>query len=317
MRGLETPTRPARFRPVVEGLEDRTTPAAIQIGTSALVVTGNAVTVVDTGSNSASNTKALTVITDGVTQTFAGNITSITINGNPGGDIVDYVLGGNAEQKGGTGPLFFTARAQRTVTTNLDLSSRDSFNLGFLQAQTLVGAGYVFNVNGGNKGNNYTVQSSGLVIDSSSFLVLNLLGGKGNDNVGVNMGNTNVSPSVNPGFKGETAPPMGTAASRGSGVLFVGVFGLRGSDQLFVSVSLDPSAQGFVVGDVVGGSTHNTVGLVVSYPPTPPPTTAPTGFTRATLLLQLDGGGGTRNTGIHTSNVTALDLHSELVVADG
>jgi len=54
------------------------------------------------------------------------------------------------------------------------------------------------------------------------------------------------------------------------------------------------------------------VGLVVSYPP---PGTAPSGFTPATLLLV--GGGGTRNTGIHTPNVTTLRLQSDLVVADG
>src|SRR5262249_13746059 len=126
-----------------------------------------------TGSKDATNTTALTVTSDGLKQTFAGNITSIFINGNPGGDSVTYILGGNGEQRANnpTGPLFLTTRAQRTVTANLDSSARDSFLLWFQPGQTFVGANYQFNVNGGNKGNNYLVRSSNLTIDNTSALV--------------------------------------------------------------------------------------------------------------------------------------------------
>jgi hypothetical protein len=314
MRGSHNHQR-ARFRPRVEALEDRTVPTAIQTGT-ALTVTGQTIVIIDTGSNSASNTTALTVTSDGVKQTFAGNITSIFINGTPGGDNVFYFLGGNTEQKAsGTGPLFFTARASRTVTTNLDSSARDAFTLWFQQAQTLVGANYQFNVNGGSKGNNYLVHSDGLTIDNTSVLVLNLRGGSGNDKASVNLNNTIVGPSFNPGFTGESVPPAGMANTRG-GFLYIGAFGIGGTDRLFVNLSLDNTSQGTVVGDVQGGSTNNTVGLVVNYPPTPPPTVAPTGFKPATTLLLLDGGRGTNNTGIHTVSpaVMTLDLQTELLV---
>jgi len=58
MRGLLTHKRPARFRPVVEALKDRTVPTVIPIRAMALVVTGNNISIADTGDDSATNTKA-------------------------------------------------------------------------------------------------------------------------------------------------------------------------------------------------------------------------------------------------------------------
>jgi hypothetical protein len=304
MRGL-TSGKAERFRPVVEALEDRTVPTAFAAG-NALTITGTNIVIIDTGSNSASNTAALTVTSDGIKQTFAGNITSIFINGNPGGDSVVYVLGGNTEGQTSnpTGPQFLTTRAQRTITTNLDSSARDAFTLWFQPGQTFVGANYRFNVNGGSKGDNYLVHSEGLTLDNSSLLALNLIGSRKSDNVAINMVNTDIGPSVSPGFAGETTPASGTAVGRG-GLLYLGVFNQGSGSTLFADVDLTSDSQGFMVGDVEGGSSNNVVGLVVTRETfTPPNETVPTGFQQPLTLLQLVGGSGSNNRGIATYNVT-------------
>jgi hypothetical protein len=314
MNWLRSRKRPASFVPRVERLEERAVPAAILTGTS-LTVTGNNIRVVDLGTDSASVTNAITVTSDGVTQTFGGDISSITINGKPGADKVVYTLGGSNESLAGApvgSPTFLVTRASREVTTKLDSSARDEFTLVLQPEQTFVGAHYKFTVNGGAKGNDYAVRSDGLTIDSKSALDLNLLGGEGNDNITINLDNTAVSPAINPGFAGETPPSAGSAAPR-IGLLGFMVRGRAGNDQLFANVSLTDDSQGFVIGNVNGGVGDDLVGLIVDLPPPRPTVGKFTGFKQSPPTLELAGGLGT-NTGISTTNVTTSGLDAHLIV---
>jgi hypothetical protein len=295
-------------------LEDRTVPAAVLAGTS-LTVTGNNIRIVDLGTDSASVRNAISVISDGVTQTFDGDVTSITINGKPGGDKVAYTLGGSSESLAGApagSSTFLVTRASRTVTTNMDSSARDRFTLVFQPSQTFVGAHYKFTINGGAKGNNFAVRANGLTIDSTSALTLNLFGGESNDSITVNLDNTAVSPAINPGFTGEAPPPAGSAAPP-NGLLGFVVLGRAGSDRLFANVSLTNDSQGFVLGNVIGGVGEDLVGLIVDLPPPLPAVGMLTGFRQSQPTLQLAGGLGT-NTGIRTTNVTTTALDLNLVV---
>jgi hypothetical protein len=295
-------------------LEGRTVPAALLAGNS-VTVTGNNIRVVDLGTDSASVTNAITVTTDGTTKTFPGTVTSITINGNPGRDSVVYILGGSSEPLAGAppgSPTFLVTRADRTVTTNLTSSARNSFTLLFQPAQTFVGAEYDFRVNGGAKGSNVAVRSNGLTIDTKSDLNLGFQGTGGGDNMTVNLVNTAVSPAINPGFAGETPPPAGSAAGRNGG-LGVNVAGRGGNDRLFANVSLTDDSQGHIVGQVLGGAGNDLVGLIVNLPPALPAVARLTGFQQSQPSLMLFGGLGV-NTGIHTTNVRAGGLRSDLVV---
>jgi hypothetical protein len=314
MSWLRNRKRPSSFAPRVERLEDRAVPAASLAGTS-LTVTGNNISITDLGTNNPNVTNAITVVSDGTTQTFSGGVTSITINGQRGRDNVVYTLGGSTEQRAVAppgSPAFLVTRAQRDVTANLNSSARNSFTLLFLPAQTFVGANYRFTLNGGTSGNNIGVRSDGLTIDSNSALNLLLQGASGNDNITVNLNNTAVSPAINPGFSGETPPPAGSAAPN-NGLLAFNTQGVRGNDRLFTNVSLTDDSQGFVSGTVAGGFGNDFVGLIVDVQPPSPAVAILNGFKQSPLILTLFGGPGT-NTAICTANVTTGRFQSKLVV---
>jgi hypothetical protein len=67
------------------------------------------------------------------------------------------------------------------------------------------------------------------------------------------------------------------------------------------------------VGDVSGGFGKDLLGLVVNLPPALPAVARLTGFRQSQPILVLAGGFGP-DTGIHTTNVRAVGLQSELVV---
>jgi hypothetical protein len=282
MRGRQSGTRFGPFRPAVERLEERDVPAAILSGTN-LVITGNTITILDDGSNSATDTKAVTVTTnDGGTQTFAGNVVlSITVNGNPGGDSVTYVLGGSGEPRQfgmpptPSGPSFLTDRGGRFVTFNLDASRRDNLLLFMQPNQTLVAANYSFNINQlpaargkTPAGINVQVGANGLVIDANSSMNISINGGSGNDTISADLAGVDVGPTASTNFPGSPPPPTvppGTtppAISPGSSRFSINVNGNGGTDQILVYIGVTSDSQGSVTGSVTGGSSKSTLALV-------------------------------------------------------
>jgi hypothetical protein len=326
--------RVSAFLPRVEALEERTVPAAVRLGT-ALMVTGATIAISDSGDNSAANTSAITVVTnDGGTQTFAGDVAAIFITGNGVTNSVVYTLGGHAEARvDGTMPDFST-RASRSVVANLGPNSKgDAFVLNLLGdqngEQNLVGANYLFDVQGGGKGGNNIVAHGPpdfLGIDAASSLKLNLFGGSGGqDNITVDMRNIDVGPDVSFGFAGE--PPNATATAPGSAAFGLNIntgpfappnFKAGAGDKIFANLGFNRFSQGQILANVKGGTgslhsgTHggskngsNQVGLVVRLPALradeqmAEPMFNPN-FQQSRPFLTLDGGGKGPNTGIFT-----------------
>lgn len=268
MRGRQSGTRFGPFRPAVERLEDRDVPAAFLSGTT-LVITGNAITIQDSGGNTSAT--AVTVTTDGFMQTFAGNqVAVISIVGNPGGDNVTYLLGGNSEQNN-QGESGLVDRGGRTVNVRLDPSRRDQFLLFLQPNQIFVGANYVFNVSqtapSKNKtaaGINAFVTAPGLTIDNTSSLAINLSGGSGNDQLTTNFNNVNVGPATSFGFMSE--PPINSPVGPGSSRLSIQENGNGGTDQVFAYAVIQAESQGAFSANVTGGDNKkDTIGLVVNH----------------------------------------------------
>jgi hypothetical protein len=281
MRGRHSGTRFSPFRPAVERLEDRDVPAAFLSGTT-LVITGNTITIQDTGGNTSAT--AVTVTADGFRQTFAGNqVAIISIVGNPGGDSVTYILGGNSEQNN-EGLSALVDRGGRVVNVSLDASRRDQFLLLLQPNQIFVGANYVFNVSQAAPSRNRTaaginafVTGPGLTIDNTSSLAINLGGGSGNDQLTTNFNNVNVGPANSFGFMGED--PRGTPVGPGNSRLSIQENGNGGTDQVFASFGINSNGVGAISATVSGGDNKkDTIGLVANVNPGSPPPPAPVLF---------------------------------------
>ncbi len=264
--------RPTPFTPRLEALETRCVPTASASG-NVLTVSGNLITILDVGDNQASNTTAITVISDGVTQSFPGNIASINVKGNDGGDTVTYVLGGNLVANK------LVTVAQRTLTANLS-DQHNAFVLQLTTGQTFQGARYQFTVFGGAGQNFMRAAAENLIIDGASSLGINMIGGANKDNMAANIHATV------------------------QGALGVFLFGQGGADQVFENLNIDPSSTGPVVASVFGGGGNDLVGLILDLPPS-------TNAKQTMPTTTLDGGGGF-NTGIHTANVIPMNIQSDL-----
>jgi hypothetical protein len=326
--------RARAFIPRVEALEDRTVPAAFRIG-SQLFVTGNFIVIGDSGDSSASNSSAITVFTDGLSQSFAGDVSAIFITGNagPSGDHVFYLLGGANEAPVGGSTNLLATRASRAVITHLASTTRDSFLLNLQATQWFVGANYLFDLYGGNKGNDFFVHSDNVKLDNASTLKLNLFGGTGGkDNIAVNMNNLQVAPDTSPGFAGEAS--SGTAVGAGTAQFLVNVNAgpfapptIGAGDKIYVYLGFNQISQGQIAADVKGGSRSlppstpggssngsNLVELVVNLPPLTSAQAASessvnSSFTQSKAFLVVDGGGKGPNTVVHnTASATLLEI---------